>query len=503
MQKKDLKRCAGVFLHPSSLPSPFGIGDFGDEAYWWVNWLNETLQTIWQMCPLGPTGFGNSPYQCLSSFAGNTLLISPAKLVTMGLLSDQDTYPLMQLPHNYVDFDKVAREKEKLFNKAFVAFDENEEFRAFCGEHQQWLDDYALFMVCKELQKGTPWYKWDMPLRKREQAALDEVRKERSVRFDYHRFLQYVFFKQWFELKDFAEHKGVAIMGDIPIYVAYDSADVWANPGEFDLDAKGNRNKVAGVPPDYFSEDGQLWGNPLYRWDVMKENEYAWWMRRLESSFELYDIVRIDHFRAFEAYWAVSAKEKTAKNGKWVKGPGSQFFKTVKNQLGDMAIVAEDLGVITEKVTALREKAGLPGMKVLQFAFDGNKGNPYLTYNVEELSVLYTGTHDNDTSQGWFNNLNWDARQHICNYLGCAEHDFMASFIRHAYQSRARVCILPLQDIIGYGSEHRFNTPGTGMGNWHWRCTRDMIQWEKKEMIAWFTELYGRYVEPKPETQKN
>lgn len=488
----NFKRAAGIFLHPTSLPSPFGIGDLGASAYRWVQMLDEAGQSYWQVCPLGPTGYGDSPYQTLCSFAGNTLLLSPVKLMEAGLLGKDELDAFPHLPDTHVDFGRVITAKESLYHTAYSRFDDTPAFGRFCHEQRAWLDDYALFRVIKDLHHGQAWNTWKTPMRLRYPATLEEVASSQRREVRYHKFLQFMFWQQWSELKRYANGHGVRVIGDVPIYVAYDSSDVWSAPHLFELDEGGNPLRVAGVPPDYFSATGQLWGNPLYRWDHMRHDGYAWWISRIRRCFEFFDSVRIDHFRGFEAFWAVAASSPTAQGGEWIKGPGLELFRAVTGALGDVSIIAEDLGEITTGVEEMRKQAGLPGMKVMQFAFDGGPENPYLPYNIWQDSVTYTGTHDNDTSLGWFENLDDAQRTRVCDFLGCTVLDFSDRFMRMAYASPSFLCVIPLQDVLGLDSRHRMNKPGTGEGNWQWRFTGDMVNDESLETIAGFTSIYGR-----------
>jgi len=485
-------RASGIFLHPTSLPSSYGIGDLGLQALRWIDQLAAAKQSYWQFCPLGPTGYGDSPYQTLCTFAGNTLLICPHELRAMGLLSEADlrTYP--KLPDSYTDFGAVISEKEKLFRVAFGNFADVPEFTEFCAKEAYWLDGYALFRVVKTMHGERPWWEWEAPYKKREKGPLAATAEEFADDLRYHKFLQYLFHRQWRKVRAFAAKQGVSLIGDVPFYTAYDSSDTWTEPHQFLFDKKGVPSAVAGVPPDYFSATGQLWGNPLYKWDAMKKDGYSWWIRRIQKTLELVDCVRIDHFRAFDSYWAVPYGETTAVNGEWRDGPGLPFFNAVKEKLGDLPFIAEDLGDITEGVTKLRETIGAPGMKILQFAFDANFDNPYLPYNIPKDSVTYTGTHDNDTSLGWFSTLPPEGKKRVCGYLGCAENDFLDAFIRCALASPSRLCLIPMQDVLALGGRHRMNTPGTMFGNWQWRMTQRMPIYERLETLCELTQIYGR-----------
>jgi 4-alpha-glucanotransferase len=489
-------RASGIFLHPTSLPSPYGIGDFGLQALHWIDQIAAAGQTYWQFCPLNPTGYGDSPYQTLCSFAGNTLLISPHELSSMGLLTkaELETYPV--LPSSRVDFGAVIAAKEKLFRwKAFANFTDTAEFKEFCAREASWLDGYALFRVIKEMNGERPWWEWEAPYRTREKSILAAAAEKFADDIRYHKFLQYLFHKQWRKVRSFAASKGVALIGDVPFYTAYDSSDTWMEPSQFLFDKKLKPTAVAGVPPDYFSETGQLWGNPLYKWDVMKKNGFSWWRRRIQKALELTDFIRIDHFRAFDSYWAIPYGSPTAANGKWRKGPGRPFFDAIGKALGgDLPFIAEDLGDITESVAALRENIKAPGMKILQFAFDGNTNNPYLPYNVHPDSVTYTGTHDNDTSLGWFSSLPEADRKRVCDYLNCDRTDegFVEAFVRCAMASPSRICLVPMQDVLGLGAGNRMNMPGTMWGNWQWRMTRKMPVEKSLAHFAELTGIYGR-----------
>ena len=486
------RRAAGIFLHPTSLPSPFGVGDLGQDAYRWLDLLRRFDHTQWQVCPLSPTGFGNSPYQSLSSFAGNPLLISPVRLAEDGLLTKAELEGYPRLPENHVDFGGVIAAKDRLFRMAFTRFEESGPFRTFCRRERHWLDDYALFRVLKDLHGGRPWTAWDDRYKLRRRKSLRDLSQEQATEIRYHKFLQYVFQAQWQALRSHARALGLRLFGDIPYYTSFDSADTWASPELFELDDRGQPLRVAGVPPDYFSATGQLWGNPLYRWDVMKTDDYAWWIARIKKTFERLDVVRLDHFRGFASYWAVPADSPTAVTGEWVRGPGVDLFKAIQRSLGPLPIVAEDLGLITDDVVALREAAKLPGMKVLQFAFDGNPDNPYLPYNIAADSVIYTGTHDNDTTVAWFTSAPAYDKQRICEYLDCQGAEFWGPFLRLAYSAPSRLCIVPLQDVLALGAGHRLNTPGTSEGNWQWRFCWNMIREDHFTMLRRLVALYGR-----------
>ena len=471
-----MQRSAGILLHPTSLPSPFGIGDLGTAAHEWLSLLHKHGVGIWQILPLGPTGYGNSPYQCLSTYAGNTLLISPELLEHDGLLTAQEVKKYPKLPETRVDYDAVAPAKDRLFRIAFTRFVETEAYIQFCKEEQDWLADYVLFVVLKKHFNGLPWNQWDALFIARDTGALAQASIDFAHELHYQTFLQFQFFRQWQKLHDYARKLGIAIMGDIPIYVAFDSADVWAHPGYFELDGGFHPIRIAGVPPDYFSANGQLWGNPLYRWDVLKTHGYSWWITRIRKAYVLTDYVRLDHFRGFESYWAVPAQNTDARHGKWVHGPGIDLFMVLQHTVGTQFLIAEDLGDINDKVITLKEKIGLPGMNVLQFAFDGNRHNGYLPHNVVPDSVVYTGTHDNDTTRGWFNSLPGVNKEWVLEYLNCKGKTVTEAMVRAGCASSARCCIVPLQDILDLDSRHRMNTPGTVGNNWEWRYTASMLK---------------------------
>ncbi|MBT8387436.1 MAG: 4-alpha-glucanotransferase, partial [Ignavibacteria bacterium] len=486
----NFERSAGILLHPTSLPGKYGIGDLGNEAYSFIDFLVEAGQTLWQVFPLGPTGYGDSPYQCFSAFAGNPLLVSPDKLKEDGFLSDDDL-PALQVGFNNpplsdpkkVDFGNVIEYKKKILRNAFNNFKKNsngleKDFRIFCDENKEWLDDFSLFIACKDAHNGAVWSEWEMGLINREETAIKEWSNKLSDDIFYHKFVQFVFFKQWKELREYTNEKGIKIIGDMPIFIAYDSSDLWANKKLFTVDENGKLTFVAGVPPDYFSETGQLWGNPLYKWDEMEKDEFLWWRKRFTSLLEFVDIIRIDHFRGFEAYWKIPGEAETAINGKWVKAPGDKLFEIVKKYLGDIPILAEDLGVITPPVEALRDQFGFPGMKVLQFAFGTGMETKFLPHNFIPNCVVYTGTHDNDTTKAYFEkekmNKKNDIYDHAQKYLNYNGKDILSELIRTAYASVANIVVIPMQDIMNLGGDARMNFPSTlGGGNWAWRFTWD------------------------------
>ncbi|MBC5795116.1 4-alpha-glucanotransferase [Sphaerospermopsis sp. LEGE 00249] len=493
-------RSSGILLHPTCFPSRFGIGDLGDKAYRFIDFLKDSYQQYWQVLPLGPTGYGNSPYMCYSAMAGNHLLISPDKLVDEGLLSEADFANLPAFPADKVDFERVIAIKTNLLKKACENFKhhataiQRKAFHTFCNTRGYWLDNYALFMALKDAHNGASWYSWELELTKRETAALARMEQELTQEIFYYKFIQYEFFRQWSELKNYANQNGVDIIGDIPIYVAHDSADVWANPEFFALDEEtGAAALMAGVPPDYFSATGQLWGNPVYNWEKLQKQDFKWWVQRFEAMLDYVDIIRIDHFRGFEAYWAVPQGEETAINGEWIKAPGVEFFAVIKQKLGKLPILAEDLGIITEEVEALRDQFEFPGMKVLQFAFGSDPGNPFLPFNYPRNAVVYTGTHDNDTTLGWFNTTNDYEKQNLLLYLGNISPDGINwDLIRLALSSIANQAIIPLQDVLGLATQARMNYPSTAEGNWEWRYQQEVLTKELSDRLKILTNLYGR-----------
>jgi 4-alpha-glucanotransferase len=493
-------RSSGILLHPSSFPSPFGIGDLGDKAYRFIDFLKNSYQQYWQVLPLGPTGYGNSPYMCYSAMAGNHLLISPEKLVDEGFLVAADFANLPNFPADRVDFEQVIPIKINLLKKACESFKtqataiQREAFHTFCNTRGYWLNNYALFMALKDAQNGESWYKWQPELSKREPKALAQIEHELTQEIFYYKFIQYEFFRQWSELKNYANQNGVDIIGDIPIYVSHDSADVWANPEFFALDEEtGAAALMAGVPPDYFSATGQLWGNPVYNWEELQKQDFKWWVQRFEAMLDYVDIIRIDHFRGFEGYWAVPQGEETAVNGEWIKAPGMEFFEIIKQKLGKLPILAEDLGIITPEVEALRDQFEFPGMKVLHFAFGSDPGNPFLPFNYPRNAVVYTGTHDNDTTLGWFKTTNDYEKQNLLLYLGSISPDGINwDLIRLALSSIANQAIIPLQDVLGLGTEARMNYPSTAEGNWEWRYQEGVLSEELSDRLKILTKLYGR-----------
>ncbi len=498
------ERLSGVLLHPTSLPSPYGIGDLGEEAYRFVDFLKEAGQHLWQILPLTHTGYGDSPYQSFSAFAGQPLLISPEHLISLELLQEDELSDCPEACSSHIDYGRIIPWKERILFLAYRRFSEKIEadrglrdaFDTFCDEEGHWLYDYALFMACKKLHKGVSWLKWGEEYRRPSHAFKEELLHLLSDDVKYYQFIQFIFFGEWKKLKAYANENEIKIIGDIPIFVSMDSADVWANQHLFQLDTKGFPTNVAGVPPDYFSATGQLWGNPLYNWDAHRDENYAWWIARIRTQLANLDILRIDHFRGFEAYWSIPYGEETAIKGQWIKAPGYELFNAIKNNLGEsLPIIAEDLGIITPEVTALREHFGFPGMKVLQFAFESVGESDYLPHRYQNpLCVCYTGTHDNDTSLGWFENLPDECREKVLRYTNNSDDlRLCLDFIRLAMGSIAAYAVFPLQDALGLGSEGRMNVPGVPAGNWNWRYEKDDLYPSLAKELKDMTILYGRY----------
>jgi 4-alpha-glucanotransferase len=491
------KRASGIFLHPTSLPGPYGIGDLGPGSYRWVDWLAGSGCKLWQILPLGPTGYGDSPYQCFSSFAGNHYLISPELLFHDNLLHSNDLIETNNFSMERVDFGTLIPWKLNLLERAYLRFSSGsgslqEDFDSFCSNNAIWLDDYALFMAIKEKYGGGSWEGWPELLRRRESIILEEARKNLASSISRYSFYQYIFFRQWGALLDHAHQQGLHIIGDIPIFVASDSSDVWSHPDLFFLDHNLKPNFVAGVPPDYFSPTGQLWGNPLYRWEVHKFTGYKWWLERIRASLKLVDILRIDHFRGFASYWEIPAGYPTAEVGRWVIGPGADLFSAIRASLGeDLPIIAEDLGLITPEVTNLRDQFGLPGMKVLQFGFSGPE-NPFLPHAYSQNCVAYTGTHDNDTALGWYETAPEKEKDFARRYLEIDGKDFSWDLIRCSWRSTAIFALAPMQDFLALGSEARLNFPSRLGGNWEWRLKEGDLNMELQGRIKELNWLYQR-----------
>jgi 4-alpha-glucanotransferase len=493
-----VSRSSGILLHPTSLPSPFGIGDLGPEAYKFVDFLAEAGQTLWQVLPLGPTGYGDSPYASYSAFAGNTLLISPERLVDEGLLDHDD---LEETPVRTVDYGYAHELKTRLLGRAYERFKTTDqtnlrsEFETFAQRQSRWLDAYALFRALKDEQGGKAWTEWD---------TVAGARERLESQIEAYKFSQFLFFRQWSSLRNYCRERGIKIIGDFPIFVAHDSADVWTNPDHFKLEANGKPLVVAGVPPDYFSSTGQFWGNPLYNWERMQADGFKWWIERVRATFAMVDIARVDHFRGFAACWEIPGGDTTAEHGRWVKTPGRELFNTIHNALGELPIIAEDLGVITADVHALRDDLGFPGMRVLQFGFGADpKESVDLPHNYVRNVVAYTGTHDNDTAAGWFNSVAGEGsvrtaeeienqRQFCLQYLNTTGAEIHWAFIRAVWASVADKAIAPLQDVLGLGSEARMNLPNSNEGNWCWRYEPGALTKELAARLRELTSVYGR-----------
>jgi 4-alpha-glucanotransferase len=504
----SLPRQSGILLHPTSLPGPHGSGDLGPAAYHFVDWLVAAGQSLWQVLPLGSVGPGNSPYISPSAFAGNELLIDLSQLRDAGWLTDVDLASVPAFPEIRVDYASVRDFRVARLRRAAKRFfgrksaPEHTAFAAFCTAASGWLDDYALFMALDIAHGGSGrmWQDWPAPLAQRQPEALKEALLKYADEMKFWKFCQWRFHQQWAKLKDYANARHIEIVGDLPIFVAAHSADVWANPELFDLDKKGRPRVVAGVPPDYFSATGQRWGNPLYRWSAHAAEGYRWWIERMRQTMKLCDVVRIDHFRGFESFWEIPATAKTAIDGKWRPGPGEAVFAAMRRELGDaqgrLRIIAEDLGIITPEVNALREAIGLPGMRILQFAFDGDANNLYLPHNYDANTVVYTGTHDNDTTLGWWQSLRPSERDHIINYLGGgaeARAEPHWPLIRLASSSVAALCVIPMQDVLGLDSTHRMNQPSLSEGSWEWRFTWKWVDATHAHRLADLARLYGRH----------
>ena len=488
-------RASGILMHITSLPGPYGVGSMGKDAYSFVDFLKKAGQSYWQILPLTPTSYGDSPYQSCSTFAGNHYLIDLDLLVEEGLLKKDELTSIRWCDReNKVDYGLLYQNRLKVLRLAYGRFESNEEFLRFCRDNSSWLPDFALFMALKDANGGKPWYEWDEELKVRQPDALGQARLKLWKEMDFYSFVQYLFFKQWTALRAYARKNGVQIIGDVPIYVPLDSADVWSNPELFQLDEELTPTAVAGCPPDAFSEDGQLWGNPLYRWDLISKQGYAWWIARLAAAGKLYDVVRLDHFRGFEAYWSVPYGDKTARGGKWIKGPDMEFVQAIKDNLPNLKLIAEDLGVLTDEVVALRDGSGFPGMKVLGFAFDSREPSEYLPQAYLPNSVCYTATHDNMTTRQWFDTASEEAVEYAVEYMALTEKEgYVWGVIRTAFSSVSDLCVVPMQDFLDLGAEARMNFPGTtGDTNWTWRAEKTMITPALATKIEKLTRLYNR-----------
>ncbi|HZI61433.1 MAG TPA: 4-alpha-glucanotransferase [Pyrinomonadaceae bacterium] len=519
-------RSSGILLHPTSLPGPFGIGDLGPEAYQFVDFLVKGGQSLWQVLPLGPTGYGDSPYACYSAFAGNTLLISPEKLISEGLLdSALPVRPLSlggdnikanrrdvedaEVTPRKIDFGEANKTKDFLLRKAYERYTKTTDtalrsaFETFAQEQAGWLEEYALFRALKDEHGGAAWNEWEPSLIRRTETALTHARNELREEVEAHMFYQFLFFRQWFALKKYCNDSGLRIIGDLPIFVAQDSADVWTNPEQFKLEKNGKPLVVAGVPPDYFSSTGQLWGNPLYNWERMEADGFKWWIERVRATLTVVDIARVDHFRGFAACWEIPGGDKTAERGQWVEAPGRALFTAIRKTLGEVPIIAEDLGVITPDVVSLREEFGFPGMRILQFGFGSDAKNIDLPHNYVPNVAAYTGTHDNDTTVGWFKSVAGEGstrtakqiereRTFCLNYLNTKGEEIHWDFIRAVLASVANTAVVPLQDLLGLGTEARMNLPNSTEGNWAWRFKADDLEPDLASRLKELSNLYGR-----------
>lgn len=492
------ERKSGVLLHISSLPGSEGIGTTGKEAYRFIDFLRDTGQKYWQILPLGPVGAGNSPYQCFSAFAGDPMYIDLENLVYEGLLDSDDLSELPRFRKKKVQYKQVRAFKYDKLQKAFKKFSKNAlagfdlEYYRFLDEHAWWLNDYALFMSAREEFGTKSWHDWDRKFKHRHEKALSNTGEKLAVEVDFHKFLQFFFFRQWFQLKSYANECGVGIIGDLPLYVSGESSDVWANTDIFLLDEDLQPTEVGGVPPDYFSETGQLWGNPVFNWPRLKEREYDWWMARLHFNLNMFNRVRIDHFRGLESYWSIPAGEKTAINGRWVPAHGYEMLDLLRSQIGDLPFIAEDLGIITPEVDRLRENFKLPGMKVLQFAFTTDASHEALPHNHERNCVVYTGTHDNDTTLGWLRTLAGEERAMVQRYIGDEIREIPLSVMEMALSSVAELSIIPMQDILYLDSKSRMNIPGTAEDNWEWRFSWSQLRQNQRNVLRELTEKYNR-----------
>jgi 4-alpha-glucanotransferase len=491
-------RASGILLPIASLPSNYGIGCFSKEAYNFIDILKKAGQRYWQILPIGPTSFGDSPYQSFSTFAGNPYFIDLDYLIKEDLLTKKecDSYDFGKNPV-YIDYGKIYQSRFKLLKLAYERCDwaSNKEYKEFCNKNAYWLEDYALFMAVKDQYKGVSWIKWEKDIKLREPSALEKYQDILSYEINFYKYIQFEFSNQWVRLKKYANQNDVQIIGDIPIYVAFDSADTWANPELFQFDENGIPIAVAGCPPDAFSSTGQLWGNPLYKWEYHKEHKFDWWIQRIRYCLELYDVLRVDHFKGFDEYYSIPFGDVTAENGTWKKGPGFEFFQELKKQLGEVDIIAEDLGNLTDSVRYLLKQTGYPGMKVLQFAFDSREVSDYLPHNYDKNSIVYTGTHDNDTICGWYENINKEDRElskaYMNNYYTKRD-QIHWDFIRLAQQSVSKLCIIPIQDYLGLGTQARINIPSTLGNNWMWRLGAEDINQDLIIKIREVTKLYGR-----------
>jgi len=491
-------RKSGILLHISSLPSKFGVGDFGTEAYNFIDQLATSGIKIWQILPLGPNGPGNSPYQAYSAYAGDPIYVSPEKLVDWGLLSLEDLSDIPVFSSLETEFDKVTSWKLNIHKKSwrnFILKNDHSfkiEYESFLNEHNWWLSDYALYSACKNEFNGLSWNKWERKLLERDAETLNLYKWDLNHNYEFERFQQFLFFKQWFQLKNYANGKGIKILGDLPLYVSHDSSDVWSNKAIFMLDENGDPTSVGGVPPDYFSEDGQRWGNPVFNWDQLKKTNFQWWIARLYFNFHMFDLVRIDHFRGLESFWAIPANSETAKIGEWLPAKGFELLTILKSQLSELPIIAEDLGIITSEVENLKNHFNLPGMKVLQFAFTSDETNELLPHNYRNRNVAYTGTHDNDTLLGWWRSLEKEERKKATMYANLKQGNICERFIELIWSTTAEIAIIPMQDLLGLGSEARMNIPGTATSNWRWRYQKHQVRKHQFKFIQQLNKTYNR-----------
>lgn len=492
-----MARTSGILLPISSLPGKSGIGTLGHDARLFVDFLSDSGQKYWQILPLGPTGYGNSPYQCYSAFAGNPLLIDLDELLAQQLLTETDLNNLPVFTSEKIEYDRIIPIKNKILKRAFIHFQNNfnrfkDEYYSFLGEHSWWLDDYSLFQALKEENELETWTDWKTERRQRDVHCIQGLMHEYVEQINFHRFIQFLFFRQWFALKEYAGQKGVYFIGDLPLYVSHDSADVWTNPDIFLLDENGKPTLVGGVPPDYFSETGQLWGNPVFNWPRLKEREYDWWMARIHFNLRMFALVRIDHFRGLESFWAIPADEKTAINGEWMPANGRELLSLLKGQIGELPIIAEDLGLITQEVEQLRDEFQLPGMKILQFAFSSDEKNDALPHNITSNFIVYSGTHDNDTSVGWYQQTTRLERKMMHRYLHKGNCNPAYRIIETAWSSSAKMAIIPMQDLLQLGSSARMNTPGTVGNNWNWRFEWKTLKNRHRTFLKHITVKYNR-----------
>lgn len=498
MTQESFDRSAGVLMPVSSLPAPYGIGTFGKSAYELVDKLVEARQKYWQVLPIGPTSFGDSPYASFSAFAGNPYFIDLDTLIEEGLLERDYVNSFMwNIEDKYVDYGLIYNSRFKVLRTAFENSNhfETEEYKKFLKENEFWLEDYCIYSACKNKFSGTAWFDWDEDIKFRKKEALNDIKEELANEIDFYKFIQFKFYEQWNKLKSYANDKNIEIIGDIPIYVAYDSVDVWQNTDMFQLDEELNPKSVAGVPPDAFSETGQRWGNPIYNWKKIEEDDFSWWRKRMEHSAKLYDVIRIDHFIGMVKYYSIPAKDEDARNGKWQKGPGMKLIKVINESIGDKKIVAEDLGVKMPEVAEVLEKSGYPGMKVLEFAFDGDRKNGHLPYNWDKNIVAYGGTHDNDTLVGYFTGLEWWELGYIREYMECRNgtiEDLVDKIFMTAYASVANVVIFQMQDVLKVGNIGRMNLPSSMGTNWRWRMLPGEFSAEKIERLRYLCDIYGR-----------